>query len=644
MTTGDPRIAAEGIEGLQARLHELRRSLTDWECRLMPHRDHYPGLSYESARNLIHYLALRSEDLRPLQRILAAHGLSSLARSESHVMANVDAVVRVVGRLLGQETTAPHWGAAPALSRDDGRAILEQRATTLFGDAGNGRPVRIMVTAPDEAATRYTLVRDLVASGMNCLRINCAHGDPVSWKQMIDNVRRAEQELGRTCRILMDLAGPRLRTGAIEPGPQVVKVQPRRDSLGWVTMPAEIWLTAAEAPTPPPTPGDAVVPLPAQFLALLSAGDRLDFRDARNARRNMSLVTCSSRGCRARLRKTAYITTGTLVVHRPIDGRKGGHHSARVGDLPPIEQHILLTEGDKVVLTRDPRPGRPAQLTPDGRVAQPARIPCVPAEALRDLAVGDPIWLDEGRIGGRIISTHEDQAVMTITSTALGGSKLGGSKGINLPKSALTFSSLTAEDAALLPFIAAHADLVGYSFVRTPADVEYLYRCLDKVPQPHPGVVLKIETVQAFQALAPILLEALRRPCVGVMIARGDLAVECGFERLAEVQEEILWLCEAAHVPVIWATQVLEGLAKRGLASRAEVTDAAVGERAECVMLNKGPFIVDTVSVLNGILERMHGHQDKKQFLLRRLRVVEPLIGSAEDREATVSAGGGASK
>ena len=54
----------------------------------------------------------------------------------------------------------------------------------------------------------------------------------------------------------------------------------------------------------------------------------------------------------------------------------------------------------------------------------------------------------------------------------------------------------------------------------------------------------------------------MRTPCCGVMIARGDLAVECGFERLAEVQEEILWISEAAHVPVIWATQVLETLSK----------------------------------------------------------------------------------
>jgi pyruvate kinase len=105
------------------------------------------------------------------------------------------------------------------------------------------------------------------------------------------------------------------------------------------------------------------------------------------------------------------------------------------------------------------------------------------------------------------------------------------------------------------------------------------------------------------------------------MIARGDLAVESGFERLAELQEEILWLCEAAHVPVIWATQVLENLAKTGAPTRAEISDAAMAHRSECVMLNKGPHIVETVRTLDNILQRMGGHQFKKQSMLRKLHL-----------------------
>ena len=83
--------------------------------------------------------------------------------------------------------------------------------------------------------------------------------------------------------------------------------------------------------------------------------------------------------------------------------------------------------------------------------------------------------------------------------------------------------------------------------------------------------MLKIETRKAFEKLPLLMLAAMRSACVGVMIARGDLAVECGYERTGELQEEIMWIAEAAHLPVIWATQVLEILAKKGKLSRAEI-------------------------------------------------------------------------
>jgi pyruvate kinase len=138
-----------------------------------------------------------------------------------------------------------------------------------------------------------------------------------------------------------------------------------------------------------------------------------------------------------------------------------------------------------------------------------------------------------------------------------------------------------------------------------------------------PAVVLKIETKTGFDNLPALLLAAMQSTSCGVMIARGDLAIECGFGRLAEVQEQILWVCEAAHVPVIWATQVLEGMAKSGLPTRAEVTDAAMGQRAECIMLNKGEHIVAATKSLDEILLRMQDHQTKKRSLLRKLSIAE---------------------
>jgi pyruvate kinase len=170
-------------------------------------------------------------------------------------------------------------------------------------------------------------------------------------------------------------------------------------------------------------------------------------------------------------------------------------------------------------------------------------------------------------------------------------------------------------------FIAKHADIVALSLVNSPDDVALLLRTLASLNQRELAVVAKIETRRAFRNLPSILLALLRSTQCGVMIARGDLAMECGFERLAEVQEEILWLCEAAHLPVIWATQVLENLAKKGLPSRAEITDAAMSNRAECVMLNKGPHVIEAVRALRGILRRMQSHQQKKRSMLRELEL-----------------------
>lgn len=136
-----------------------------------------------------------------------------------------------------------------------------------------------------------------------------------------------------------------------------------------------------------------------------------------------------------------------------------------------------------------------------------------------------------------------------------------------------------------------------------------------------PGIVLKIENKEAFEQLPMLLMKAMELPKIGVMIARGDLAVELGAERISEVQDQIMWICEAAHVPVIWATQVLENLAKTGIATRAEVSDASIGAKAECVMLNKGPFIHKAVSTLSDILIRMEKHLSKKKSRMRSLAI-----------------------
>lgn len=594
-----------------------------------------------SAVNLLQYLALRRHDIRQLQDQLAGLGLSSLGRTESHVFAGLCAVLAALQRLARSpeadaglaNAAAPQFAASDAPKIGQGAELLDRNTQALLGPPPAGRGVRIMVTMPSEAARDYDLVRDLVLHGMDCMRINCAHDGPEEWSRMIHNLRRAEKETGKPCKVAMDIAGPKIRTGPIEAGPAVLKVRPQRDELGRVTAPARVWLTPEAAPERPAAQTAASIPLPGKWLARLKPGELVRFKDARGARRTLTIAGADGNSRWAESTKTAYIIPGLVFEIQTRANRKSAAATrprrARVGKIPPKPQKLRLRGGDTLILTRSLDPGRPAKYDKKGRLVSAARIGVTLPELFDCVHAGDPIWLDDGAIGGVIREASHDRAIAEITQAGPKGGKLGEEKGINVPESALNISPLTSGDLEALKFIVKHANIVSYSFVRNEADVRELQARLAELGGENLGIILKIETREGFDQLPRLLLAAMRSRAVGVMIARGDLAIECGYQRLAEVQEEILWICEAAHMPVIWATQVLESLAKNGVPSRSEITDAAMGERAECVMLNKGPFIVEAVRILDDILRRMQAHQEKKRSMLRKLSVASAFRASA---------------
>jgi pyruvate kinase len=577
----------------------------------------------ESARNLIHYLVLRRRDLRTMQARLASLGLSSLGRAESHALANVDAVLNVLRRLSNSSITKD---VASLVDVDfhRGHQLLTEHTESLLGPSSPGRNTRIMVTMPSEAGDDYTLIHGLLEAGMDCMRINCAHDDASTWGRMIEHLRRAEKALGRNCRVMMDLAGPKLRTGPLEPGPAVLRIRPQRNEFGRVVAPARIWLINEDSSIPAPSDAEATLVVPSKWLAALNRDDRIHLTDARDCKREMKIIAMTDHGCWAEAIKTMYIVPGTVLRRRKTSTESHGR-DATIRHVPHLESFIPIHEGDQLILTRDQQPGRPPVHDSAGRLLTPATIGCTIPEVFEDVQAGQSIWFDDGKIGGVISKVDEHQVHVRITHARSQGEKLRADKGINLPESALRLDALTEKDLEDLRFVAAHADVVELSFANTAHDVESLQRHLANIGSRQPSIVLKIETRRGFEHLPEMLLAAMRAPCCGVMIARGDLAVECGFERLAEIQEEILWICEAAHVPVIWATQVLESLAKDGLPSRAEITDAAMGHRAECVMLNKGPHMLKAVDVLDNILQRMQSHQTKKKAMLRELRLAHML-------------------
>ncbi|HET9832200.1 MAG TPA: pyruvate kinase [Vicinamibacterales bacterium] len=579
-----------------------------------------PPAQQASARNLLHYLALRRHDLRHAQPALAAKGLSSLGRTESHVRQGLEAVLKTLHVVEGLSWESEEDGHS--ITRDEGEVLLGNHTNALFGPPPNGRNVRVMVTMPGEAARDYALVRDLVLAGMDCMRVNCAHDDPATWERMIHHMHHANRELQRSCLVSMDIAGPKLRTASLQPGPPVIKIKPRRDALGNVCLPALVGFTGPSKRGSSFVSLDAILSLDADPPANAHPGAKIECEDARGRSRTFRVRDVVDSGIVAELDRTAYITSGTTLRFKLA----GAVETRRVVNIPPTPTKLLLNRGDTLILTPEDLPGRPASHDEHGRVLTPASIGITLPEVFRDVQAGEAVWFDDGKFGGVVRAVEPERIVVEITQARTGGARLAAGKGINLPDTKLRIAALTAKDIEDLPFVAAHSDLIGYSFVRHPDDIFALQQHLSRLKAEALGVVLKIETQHAFTELPKLLLACMHGGRFGVMIARGDLAVECGFERMAEVQEEILWICEAAHTPVIWATQVLESLAKTGMPSRAEVTDAAMSERAECVMLNKGPFICDAVRTLDNILRRMQAHQTKKRAMLRPLRVAHDLL------------------
>jgi pyruvate kinase len=445
----------------------------------------------DGAHNLAHYLALREHDLRALQISLMPWGLASMGHIESHVEEGLNAIIDTLEALHhGTPRLQPNYNHYFV-----GEQQLNSETQRVLGPTPPNRRVQIMVTLPSEAADHGDLVYELMVAGMTCARINCAHDDVKTWERMVGFIRQAELTLGTQCRVLMDLAGPKVRTQSVSQKKHVFQLH---ETL------------------------------------LLSYGD--------------------------------------------------------------IQRH---------------------------NKHYPYQVSCSLPEVIRQVEVGHKVWFDDGTIGACVEHIIPEGLVLTITDIRKAGRKLKPEKGINFPDTMIQIKALTAKDRHDLDFAAHHADMIGYSFVQSADDVVVLQEELVKrlgADASKKAIIAKIETRMAVSNLPEIIVQAAGQNPLGVMIARGDLAVEIGFDRLAEIQEEILWLCEAARIPVIWATQVFESLVKEGMPSRAEVTDAAMAQRAECVMLNKGDFILKGVTTLDTILTRMGAHQFKRTASLRALQ------------------------
>ncbi|KAK6135350.1 hypothetical protein DH2020_030910 [Rehmannia glutinosa] len=545
-----------------------------------------------SATNILHYLALKSLDTEQIKEELSSIGLLNLETVNAHVLSSLAACIQTLissrsDSLLSLKLSSESLPVHKSLNDkklDLGMTAMTKRASSnrdlLLGTLSGQKMAHIMVTVGQEVVENDAHITDLINSGTTTFRINCAHGNPEIWSKIIRTVKRCSRLLEKPCRILMDLAGPKLRTGRLKDGPCVVKISPKRNAFGSTVRAAQVWLTPQGAGPPPAhLSPDVILQVDGQdFLDKLEVDDSVKFSDARGKRRTLTILSkypiFSGVGFMAECSNTAYVESGTALY---IKDKRRKSSVGFVVDVPPSQQFVRLRVGDLLIISRD---SSDEQDTSPSSAVGAHKVTCPSGYLFDSVKPRDPIAFDDGKIWGVVKGTSISEVIVTITHAGLKGTKLGSEKSINIPESDIRYEGLTSKDLKDLDFVAAHADMVGISFIRDVNDIVLLRQELAKRKISKLGVVLKIETKGGFEKLPLLILEAMKSPNpLGVMIARGDLAVECGWEKLADIQEEIISICGAAHVPVILATQVLESLVKTGVPSRAEITDAANGRR-----------------------------------------------------------------
>lgn len=293
----------------------------------------------------------------------------------------------------------------------------------------------------------------------------------------------------------------------------------------------------------------------------------------------------------------------------------------RIDRIMTTLRRARVKQGDFIFLTAQEKMALPRGI--------PIAISCTMPEILEQMDYGEPVIIDDGHIETAVLERRDGGVVLKVTKVYKEtGVRLAPEKGINFPGSDYKIPLLSKRDEEILDFVCQHADLIGCSFVRDEEDIRLLQREINKrlaVPDSKP-IIIKIETLESMRILPAILVAAADHVPTAVMIARGDLAVEVGYARLSEYQEEILWICEAAHVPVIWATQVVETMVKTGIPTRAEISDVTLAAKSECVMLNKGEHINDAVAFVDDILAKFENHVYKKTAILRKLSIASELF------------------
>ncbi|MBU0631032.1 hypothetical protein KKA17_00130 [bacterium] len=600
------RSAYDEIQSIRTGLQEVRFGMDEKELR------------YKSLLNLNQYLRLRRDDWTKLQEKLFLLSLSSLGRSYAHVAASIDTLHDQMSSSLGYEEISKElMEEFHHLTIQESINIASDNAKALFGGKSSSKlskqTTSLMITLPSHAAENDgELIRKLAGSKVNIFRINTAHDTPVIWREMADVIASVNENKDKNekIKIFVDLAGPKIRTGKIREIDLPVEV-------GSNKIEKDVFLYHNEQKSKAEsTDAKTLQKLPAQivvdkkFFKSLQDDSSIKVLDMNGKRAKIKVIAIEEDYARCTIDKKVFLDKNSLL--------KSKKRESFIKNIEMQTEPIRVFVGESVRITQKNILGTSAIKDKEGDIAEPALISCSQNGILENVNIGDKVFIDDGKIGLEVIDKKEDEILCKVTTAKENGVLIKEEKGINFPNNYIRTPALTSTDKENLLSVIDFADSFSISFCQNAEDIREIQEILHQKNRDDIGIIAKIETKQAVTNMPEILKQLLKSKNSGVMIARGDLAIEVGFENLAYIQEALLDICDAAHIPVIWATQVLESKMKNNLPSRAEVTDAAMSSRAECVMLNKGAFTFDTIDVLTSILHDMHSIFKKNKQLLKK--------------------------
>ncbi len=297
--------------------------------------------------------------------------------------------------------------------------------------------------------------------------------------------------------------------------------------------------------------------------------------------------------------------------------------SIRTGDVPA---RIPLVVGERFCFTV--RGGK----VPDGEKGTSVNYD----DFARDVKPGDTLIIDNGEMKMRVVATQSDRVDCEVLTE--GG--LGSRRHINLPGVRVSLPALTDKDRLDVALgLELEVDYMALSFVREPSDIATLRACFHTLTHP-PQVIAKIE-----HQFAVDHFEAIARVSDAVMVARGDLGIECPYEELPIIQRRIVKTCQRIGRPVIVATHMLESMIANPLPTRAEITDVAnaVFEQADAIMLSGettvGRYPVQSVEVMDRIARRIErsggaGYHEEAELTQPRQKLVRSAVLLADQLRA----------